>query len=431
MVHRWLCVGALTLVAATAAANGRFPATVGAYVHPTDPDTWLSPTTFGLLLTRDGGASFQWVCEDAIGYSGSYDPDYAVAADGAIFATTFDGLRVSRDGGCTFELVPGAPGDTFIGAVAIGPDGGVWAAAAGVDDGGVYRSADNGASFARTGLEVAGALWRRIEVAPSDAARAYVSGTVTGPDGTAVPLLYRTDDAGAAWQAVAIDGIAAGASLVDVLAVSPADADVVYVAVRRANPPNGDAVYRSDDAGGSWTRILDTTDTLSAFVARADGQRLVAGTRFDQDTVHVSADRGATWQVPPAQPVLACAAERPDGKLIGCGANWEPDFMAVGVSGDARSWQSVLEFRDLDGPLACQPGTVQFDTCTRLVWPDLAIKLGVGEAGDDAGAGTPDAAPAPDAGRAGGGGDCGCSAAVAAVVVVLPRRRRRRVTARR
>jgi hypothetical protein len=90
-----------------ARANGRFPATVNVHVRADDQDFILVPATFGLLLSKNGGQSFQWVCEEAIGYGGTYDPDYAVAADGRIFATTFAGLRVSTDSGCTFETLSG------------------------------------------------------------------------------------------------------------------------------------------------------------------------------------------------------------------------------------------------------------------------------------------------------------------------------------
>src|SRR5262245_26472864 len=93
-----------------AGANGRFPASVNVRFQPDETQTILAPATFGLLISHDDGATFHWVCEAGVGYAGVYDPDYAVATDGAIYATTFDGLRVSRDGGCTFQAI-GAPLD--------------------------------------------------------------------------------------------------------------------------------------------------------------------------------------------------------------------------------------------------------------------------------------------------------------------------------
>jgi hypothetical protein len=104
----WPLVGlfsvALTLPT-EAHANGRFPATVNIQFQTGKADFLLLPATFGLLLSRDGGESFRWVCEEAIGYGGTYDPDYAVRQNGDIYATTFAGLRVSRDGGCSFATI--------------------------------------------------------------------------------------------------------------------------------------------------------------------------------------------------------------------------------------------------------------------------------------------------------------------------------------
>ena len=92
----------LGLAGGTVFANGRPPATNGVAFHPADPQTILIRSTFGLLISKDDGCSFHWVCEKAIGYGGEFDPKYAVSVDGTLFATTFEGLRVSRDGGCTW-----------------------------------------------------------------------------------------------------------------------------------------------------------------------------------------------------------------------------------------------------------------------------------------------------------------------------------------
>jgi hypothetical protein len=107
-----LALAAAAVGAGPGRANGRPPATTNVRFQPgSDADIYL-PVTFGLLKSTDDGASFRWVCETAIGYGGTFDPDYAISTEGDIYATTFDGLRVSRDGGCTFEAVGGALGKT-------------------------------------------------------------------------------------------------------------------------------------------------------------------------------------------------------------------------------------------------------------------------------------------------------------------------------
>ena len=105
--------------ATSAAANGRNPHAVGIYFRPGDPDAMYVATTFGFLASHDGGCTFDWMCEQSIGYGGTWDPHYAVSMDGTIFATTFEGLRISRDGGCTFTTA--APTNSlWIDALTIG-----------------------------------------------------------------------------------------------------------------------------------------------------------------------------------------------------------------------------------------------------------------------------------------------------------------------
>src|SRR5678816_4665147 len=97
---RSVAVVAACLVPVVALANGRPPITNGVKFRPGDNHSLYVATTFGLLVSHDDGCSFRWVCEQNIGYGGTFDPQYRIATDGAIFATTFTGLRVSRDGGC-------------------------------------------------------------------------------------------------------------------------------------------------------------------------------------------------------------------------------------------------------------------------------------------------------------------------------------------
>src|ERR687888_242328 len=70
-------------------ANGRLPALVNVRFQPNSSDTIIVAATFGLLISRDGGQSFRWVCEMAVGYGGingsNFDPDYAVNSEGDIY----------------------------------------------------------------------------------------------------------------------------------------------------------------------------------------------------------------------------------------------------------------------------------------------------------------------------------------------------------
>src|SRR5690242_6007758 len=94
-----LLFGALVYLAApaVASANGRFPAAGQIAQGPASSDTILVRATYGLVLTRNGGQEWSWICEDAVGFGSAEDPMLAFAADGSILAGTFEGLSVSRD----------------------------------------------------------------------------------------------------------------------------------------------------------------------------------------------------------------------------------------------------------------------------------------------------------------------------------------------
>jgi hypothetical protein len=70
------------LIAGVAHANGRSPQTIGVYPKPGEPQTLYVATTFGLLSSTDEGCTMRWMCEQSIGYGGTWDPLYAVGSDG-------------------------------------------------------------------------------------------------------------------------------------------------------------------------------------------------------------------------------------------------------------------------------------------------------------------------------------------------------------
>src|SRR3569833_3359292 len=123
--------GLVLALESLASANGRPPLTNGIHFKPGDPHSMYVATTCGLLGSHDDGCTMNWVCEQNIGYGGEWDPKYAIGADGTIFATTYTGLRVSRDGGCSFttatsELAPGTPNriaDIWIDSLNVGLTG--------------------------------------------------------------------------------------------------------------------------------------------------------------------------------------------------------------------------------------------------------------------------------------------------------------------
>lgn len=433
---------ALLLAASVAHANGRPPLTNGIHFAPNDPHTLLVATTFGLLISHDDGCTMSWVCEVNIGYGGQFDPKYAIGGDGTIFATTFTGLRVSHDGGCSFvtataTLPAGDPNriaDLWIDALDVGPTGEVWV---GTAESGkpndVFASTDNGVTFASRGMVSPTIWWKSVKIAPSNAQRIYIGGyqvagtLADGGQMSPTAHLLRSDDDGSHWTELPLTGVAYGSTpIVLVQAVDPHNPDVVYLVSVGANPPSGDRLYRSSDAGQTFGEVLATTDPIRDLVVR-DAQNVLVATQLGGSFQSVNA--GVAFSPMGSPPQLACLGQRADGTLLGCGANWGPDYMAVAKSPDGgASWQKVWRFVELAGPLKCPAGTAEHDVCDLQQWPNLQQQFGA--TGPTCGVNQVDAGPTggdpPPPKKSGGCCDSGGPIGIAWAFVVgiwLARRR--------
>lgn len=387
----------LLLASATAMANGRPPTTNGVFFAPGDNKTIYVRTTFGLLVSHDDGCTFDWICEQDVGYAGQFDPKYRVAKDGAIFASTFTGLRVSRDAGCNFSTITNGIPAMWIDALDIGSDGAIWAATAesGMPND-IYKSSDNGMTFAPTGMQSPTIWWKSVVAAPSDPDHVYVTGyQVAGTladGGMMQPAAHfvATTDGGKHWAESPLTGVMYGPTpIVYAMAAQPDEPTHVMMMSTGANPPQGDRLYRTTDGGLTFTEVLATTDPIRDVVYR-DATHVIAATIAGGS--FESTDGGATFAQMAAPPQLACLGQRGDGQLFGCGANWDPDNKAVARSTDAASWSKVFRFVELNGVIpSCPTGSAEHDMCGPM-WPALQQQFGA--TGTTCGA-APDA-PVPD-----------------------------------
>ncbi len=360
------------LAASAASGNGRPAETSTIQFGPND--TIAAGTTFGMVVSHDGGATWFWTCEDALGYGGEYDPAFAYASSGALFSTSFRGLMRTEDN-CSVE--PSTPlGARFATAVTRGPDNALYVALAEPantmamtpGDTGIYKSTDDGQTFPLAAMpSPIGTWWYSLVVAPSDPQRVYVTGFRVEL-GVRELKAFRSTDGGTTYQPMSTSGLAASPSSAMLIAgVSAQDPDLVYARVTfQDNAPNNDALFRSTDAGATWTPIFAHATSLTALV-RQNGDLVVAN-RYAEAWISRAPSHGAAWEPLAGAPHINCLAENSAGAVYACTQNYAPsdetrDDAGIMTSTDLATWTPVLKFQNIAGPIACPVGTLQRSIC--------------------------------------------------------------------
>lgn len=202
------------------------------------------------------------VTDVATGAAGGSPVTYLAAASGGVWKTA--------DAGATWEPVFDGNGALSIGALAVDPgDANVLYVGTGeanpgggslaYDGNGIWKTVDGGSSWTHLGLEATGSFGR-LAVDPARPERVFAAamGRLFSPN--AERGLYRSLDAGDHWTNVLFLDDSTGC--VD-LAIDPSDPDRVFAVTwertRRAHtrdyggPSSG--IYRSTDGGDTWTRL--------------------------------------------------------------------------------------------------------------------------------------------------------------------------------
>ena len=194
-------------------------------------------------------------------------------ADQIYIAAASGGVWKSSDAGLTFA--PAWPEDITqaTGALAITPDGTLFAGTGETSPGGgslvyggtgMYRSTDGGATWEHVGLATSGAFGR-IVVHPTNPEIIYAaaSGNLFVPGGERG--LYRSTDGGDTWTRIlAGDNATTGAADIS---IDPANPDNILVTMwdhyrdpdKRIYAGEGSGLYRSTDGGETWTRAAEVT----------------------------------------------------------------------------------------------------------------------------------------------------------------------------
>ena len=381
---------ALVCSTGPALANGRFPSAQAIVTVPrSDGATVFLRATFGILLSRDAGKTWRWMCERALGYDGMWDPPIAATRDGRLWIGLERGLSSTLDG-CLVELATELAGET-VKDLTVDPSGDILYALTGSPEkrGALWRKA-GAAKFERLGPTPEGFNPMTLEVAPSKPARIWVSGQTTGS--IRGQLLY-TEDGGKTYVGGKNELPAEGPFFI--ADVDPKNADRVLV---RHLHTTGSDVLLTTDAGKTLSVVLAMKSAMYGFAKSADGSTYWAGSGLPEHGIFQSKDRGAHFEPVSAKGVL-CLSAAPGGRLLVCENPLTKGTPAVSVStDDGKTLSGLAQFADVLGPVVCAAGP---GVCADA-WPETRSLLSPRAA--DAGV----AASTTAAGPAARGSTCGC-----------------------
>jgi MYXO-CTERM domain-containing protein len=403
-------VAVAALTAPAARANGRFPTAQQLAPSPTDPNFLSLMATFGVVVSKDTGRNWDWVCELAVGYEPSENPTLGVTANNNVLISTFEGLGVTTDRGCNWTIGVGGLTDVAVDLVVEPADRHsalVLTSKYLSSDAGtptyntrIWVTHDDGATFAQVGTSLDPAIISEtIDVAPSDSTRIYVSGT-RRTAGVAYGVLLRSSDGGQTFAETDFPLVTGDAGLIDrapfIAAVDPKNPDRVYV---RVDNIDGTRLLVSDDGLASTRQVWQAKGQLTGFAVSADGAKVYAGGSADGLYVTSSSALSFATQKWPGQ--LGCLAIDPfvPGRLLACSN--EVSGFAVGAStDDGATWTPLLHLGCVRGPLACDPSSPVTTQCAPGWATQQQALGGVCLANTDAGSATDAGSGGSDAGTA-------------------------------
>ena len=276
----------------------------GATLQPIDTNAIDPKLLSGLQWRSIGPAMFGGRVVDVAGVPGKPDLLFVGAAS--------SGLYKSTNGGITFESVFNDGNTLSIGAIAVQPDD-PDVMYVGTGEGfprnsisfgdGIYKSSDGGRSWAHLGLKDA-ERFSRIVIHPANPriVLAAAMGHAFGPNQERG--VYRTTDAGTTWTRVLFVNDTTGASDVQ---FDPKDPTIAYAgmydyqrqpwAFRSGGAGSG--LYRSADGGVTWTKLTDPALNNGLPGARLIGRLGIGVSRSNPNVVYVlieAQEDGVLWR---------------------------------------------------------------------------------------------------------------------------------------
>jgi uncharacterized protein (TIGR03437 family) len=265
--------------------------------------------------------------------------------NGVFFAGTSNGIYKSTDAGKTWAALTSGPQYQVNAIVVDGSDPNVLYSA-GFD--GILKSQDSGLTWRVSRPQSRSGEDAIVLVAHPARSSTLFAGTAVGGVPSA-PSLYRSTDAGATWSLLPDSPIGTFA-----LANDPTNPDVLYAGVSPSGFSGGGnqgaAVYKTSDAGDTWTKVVDLPLAINTLTVAVSSMAVYAAT---DNGVMRSRDGGATWTATPitaATDTVAVDPNNPQAVYINAGGIY------ASIDG-GTTWSSVLPIRQYVQTISVVPAT--------------------------------------------------------------------------
>lgn len=367
MLHRYrtgrlIGAGALACLlgaARIAHANGALPSVDQLLVDPAAPDHLYLRATFGLLRSFDRGQSWDWLCEAGMGYA-DLQPPMAVLPGGTVLLAIPEGVSRGDASGCTFERAQGIDANVVdLSRIAAEPGSAVAVSISGTVSQ-LWRTDDDGRSFAPLGDPLEGLIAATVDVAASNPKVIYLSG-LANTEG----VLLRSHDGGKTFERFPVPNTTTGRRPY-IAAVNPFDEDTVYVRLVGVQV----SLEVTRDGGRSFETVLTTATAVQGFALSPDGKTVLASNGYD-GTFRASTDDYAFEKI--ACGGRACLSWSESG-LFGCGDDMLDGYVVGRSDDDGATFERVIDLSCVSGPLACDAGTSVGSVCPEE-WPAVQAQI--------------------------------------------------------
>jgi len=366
-----LVASALLVPAVDAAANGRYPGAGLVVFDSGDVNRLAVRTTFGVLVSRDRGTSFDYVCESALRLGTEEDPMLAFGASGRLVVATVGGMLTSDDA-CSFALVEGLAGGAILDLARseTNPERLVafrlTARAGGLSDTSVVRSHDSGATWEVFPPLARDLLPVTLDIAAPEPSRVYLTARRSADDDYDSVLLV-SDDGGETFAERTIPNTS-GQRLAYIAAVHPRDAERLAL---RVNAADETVLYETRDAGTTFDPLHVASGRLTGFAYSPNGDRIAFGGP-DEGLLEGSSESRAFERRSEVAPT--CLNWNDDG-LWAC-ADVRSAGFSLGRSRDGgKTFERVLAYADLCGTSSCD-GESDVGARCGDDWQSVAPSLG-------------------------------------------------------